>query len=266
MLTKFLEPSLAYDDEVDDELRDNPHLKKPHSSKDKETLLMNWRVISKPEVILPPKKSYYYSTVKRVFDIILCILALPLLLPLGILVAIAVRLDSSGPVLFIQDRVGKDGKTFKIIKFRTMYHDIDRSSHREFMKKYIGGQMESNGDSNKTFKPFKANQITRVGRILRKTSLDELPQLINVLKNEMSFVGPRPNVTWEVAEYSDWHAERLGALPGITGLAQVRGRSQITFDDIVKHDLEYIENQSLKLDLQILWWTVTSVLFSKGAE
>jgi lipopolysaccharide/colanic/teichoic acid biosynthesis glycosyltransferase len=90
--------------------------------------------------------------------------------------------------------------------------------------------------------------------------------LINVLRNEMSFIGPRPNVTWEVEAYSEWHAERLRVLPGITGLAQVRGRSKITFDEIVQHDLDYIENQSLKLDLQIMWWTIASVLFSRGAE
>ena len=231
----------------------------------RETLVMNLPVIEQRPKVRSEVKSHYQLT-KRILDIILCILALPFLLPIGIIVALAIRIDSSGPVFFIQDRVGRNGKIFKIIKFRTMHHNIDDRSHREFMKKYINGQMKGSENSNKTFKPFKENQITRVGRILRKTSLDELPQLINVLKNEMSFVGPRPNVTWEVSEYTEWHTERLKALPGITGLAQVRGRSQITFDEIVNHDLDYIENQGLKLDLQILWWTVASVLFSSGAE
>ncbi len=228
---------------------------------------MNWRVIGQSHTEVRMQEKSSYRLWKRIFDLLLCILALPFLIPLGLIIAIAIRLDSAGPVFFIQDRVGKDGKIFKIIKFRTMYHDIDDSSHREFMKQYISGQMKQDEDqANKTFKPFKTNQVTRAGRILRKTSLDEMPQLINVLRNEMSFVGPRPNVTWEVAEYTEWHAERLRALPGITGLAQIRGRSQITFEEIVKHDIEYIENQSLKLDVQILWWTVASVLFSKGAE
>lgn len=212
------------------------------------------------------QSKWIYNITKRILEVLICLFSIPFVVPLAVLIAIAIKLDSSGPVLFIQDRVGKDGKIFKIIKFRTMHHNIDDSSHREFMKKYVSGQMEGEASENKTFKPFKASQVTRIGRILRKTSLDELPQLINVLRNEMSFVGPRPNVLWEVEAYSEWHAERLRVLPGITGLAQVRGRSQITFDEIVQHDIEYIENQSLRLDFLILWWTVSSVLFSSGAE
>ena len=147
-----------------------------------------------------------------------------------------------------------------------MHYNIDDSSHRVFMKKYVNGQIANNNGSHRVFKPFKSNQITRIGRILRKTSLDELPQVINVLKGDMSLVGPRPNVPWEVEAYHGWHIERLEVLPGITGLAQVRGRSGITFDQIVRYDIEYIEKQGLKLDLQILWWTFTSVLFGSGAE
>lgn len=224
---------------------------------------MDWRVISRPRI---EESKSSYPLIKRILEVIICLLAIPFVVPLGIIIAVAIRLDSSGPVLFLQDRVGKNGKIFKIIKFRTMYHNIDDSSHRDYMKKYISGQMGEEAKSNKTFKPFKSSQVTSIGRILRKTSLDELPQLINVFKNEMSFVGPRPNVIWEVEAYSEWHAERLRVLPGITGLAQVRGRSHITFDEIVRHDLEYIENQSLKMDILILWWTVASVLFSSGAE
>lgn len=226
---------------------------------------MNWRVIERPRVTENRRSSY--KTFKRIIEILLCILSIPIVAPIGIIIAIIIRIDSPGPILFLQDRVGKNGKVFKILKFRTMYHNIDDSSHRAYMKKYISGQMKNgDGSDGETFKPFKPNQVTPVGRILRKTSLDELPQLVNVLRNEMSFIGPRPNVTWEVEAYSEWHAERLKVLPGITGLAQVRGRSKITFDEIVQHDLEYIENQSLKLDLQILWWTVSSVIFSRGAQ
>lgn len=230
----------------------------------KDTLTMNWRVIGRPGVTKKNRSSY--NTIKRIIEVFICILAIPILAPLGLLIALVIRLDSPGPILFLQDRVGKNGKIFKILKFRTMYHNIDDSSHRAYMKKYISGQMKNGNESGEVFKPFKTNQVTVVGRILRKTSLDELPQLINVLRNEMSFIGPRPNVTWEVEAYSEWHAERLRVLPGITGLAQVRGRSKITFDEIVQHDLDYIENQSLKLDLQIMWWTIASVLFSRGAE
>ena len=230
----------------------------------KETLAMNWRVMPRPQLRSRSKSSY--QTTKRILEVILCLLAIPIVVPLGIVIAILIVLDSPGPVFFLQARVGKNGKVFKIIKFRTMHHNIDDSSHREYMKQYVSGQMTNNNHSNKVFKPFSSSQVTALGRFLRKTSLDELPQLINVLRNEMSFVGPRPNVTWEVEAYSEWHAERLAVLPGITGLAQIRGRSQITFDEIVRHDLEYIENQSLELDFKILWWTVASVLFRAGAE
>jgi lipopolysaccharide/colanic/teichoic acid biosynthesis glycosyltransferase len=192
-------------------------------------------------------------------------MAVPFLLPIGLIIALAIRLDSPGPVFFVQERVGKGGRSFKMIKFRTMHIKIDDSSHRLFMQQYINGQISTNGNLQ-VFKPFKANQVTRIGRLLRKTSLDELPQIINVLKGEMSLVGPRPNVRWEVEAYHGWHVERLEVLPGITGLAQVRGRSGITFDQIVRYDVEYIEQQSLKLDLLILWWTFASVLFGGGAE
>jgi lipopolysaccharide/colanic/teichoic acid biosynthesis glycosyltransferase len=182
------------------------------------------------------------------------------------MIAVAIWLDSPGPVFFTQERVGKGRTPFRIIKFRTMYHNIDKEAHRLFMKEYINGRITQPVGEKEVFKPFQANQVTRVGHILRKTSLDELPQLINVLKGEMSLVGPRPNVPWEVDEYQGWHIERLEVLPGITGLAQVKGRSNIMFNTIVHYDIEYIKKQSLALDLKILWWTVASVLFSKGAH
>ncbi len=223
---------------------------------------MAWILIRRKSV--KPYKPYYWL-VKRTFDVTVCLLAAPILLPVGLLIALAIKLDSPGPVFFIQDRIGKGGRIFKIIKFRTMYHNIDDSEHRIFMKEYVRGNLSANPAGKKVFKPLKENQVTRVGRILRKTSLDELPQLINVLKGEMSLVGPRPNVPWEVEAYLGWHTERLEVLPGITGLAQVKGRSGISFDQIVKYDIEYIRNQSLLLDLKILWWTFASVLAGKGA-
>ncbi len=223
---------------------------------------MTWLVIERRGVKLYKP---YYQTTKRIVETLLCLAAIPFLLPIGLIIALAIRLDSPGPVFFVQERVGKGGRLFKMIKFRTMHYKIDDSSHRLFMQQYVSGQISANG-SQKVFKPFRAEQVTRVGRLLRKTSLDELPQLINVLKGEMSLVGPRPNVRWEVEAYHGWHIERLEVLPGITGLAQVRGRSGITFDQIVRYDVEYIEQQSLKLDLLILWWTFASVLFGNGAE
>jgi lipopolysaccharide/colanic/teichoic acid biosynthesis glycosyltransferase len=184
------------------------------------------------------------------------------------MIALAIRWDSHGSVFFVQERIGKGGRRFRMIKFRTMYPNFDDSPHRQFMKAYINGKIKagaSSAEGDQLFKPFSPAQVTKLGRFLRKTSLDELPQLVNVLKGEMSLVGPRPNVPWEVEAYQDWHLERLEVTPGITGLAQVRGRSSLNFDDIVKADIEYVKNQSLGLDLKILWWTFLIALWGKGA-
>lgn len=213
------------------------------------------------------RRSYHQLT-KRFVDILVSILLIPFVVPIVMVCAVAIALDSPGPVLFMQERVGKDGKRFKIYKFRTMHHKLDDSTHRAFMKAFVRGQIgsEETTTSGQVFKPVQDTQITRVGRILRKTSLDELPQLLNILRGEMSLVGPRPNVPWEVEEYEPWHYERLEALPGITGLAQVRGRSGISFDRIVQYDIEYVERQNLILDFQIIWWTFSTVLRGAGAK
>ena len=223
---------------------------------------MSWMVLERPGVKLYKP---YYQTAKRFFELVVCLLLIPILVPIGILVAIAIRLDSPGPIFFIQERVGKGGRVFKMIKFRTMHHNLNKDAHQLFMKAFVNGTAKEK-EGQKVFKPFNSSDVTFLGRILRKTSLDEMPQLINVFKGDMSLIGPRPNVLWEVEEYHGWHKERLEVLPGITGLAQVRGRSCITFDQIVEYDIEYVENQSLKLDLMIVWWTVSSVLFGKGAH
>jgi lipopolysaccharide/colanic/teichoic acid biosynthesis glycosyltransferase len=199
---------------------------------------------------------------KRILDVVVCLALLPVLVPVIAMVSLAIMLDSPGPMLFKQKRIGKDGKPFTIYKFRTMYHKFDDSAHREYMKKYIGGGVKQ---SNGSFKPPIENQITRIGRILRATSLDELPQIINVLRGEMSIVGPRPNVEWEVQAYEAWHRKRLAVKPGITGLAQVSGRSAISFDQLVRYDIEYVNKQSLMLDIQIMVQTVTEVLKRSGA-
>jgi len=243
-------------------------------------------IINQPRVC-PYRKAYQIG--KRVVDLTLCFLCLPLLLPLIAVCMLAIRLDSSGPIFFVQERIGRGGRRFRMYKFRTMPHNLDDSSHRAFMKDFVNGHVGGDGDGKSTggqrafrktfvnvpvgdngngriYKPVQASQITWVGRILRKTSLDELPQLLNVLRGEMSLVGPRPNVPWEVEEYRPWHYERLEVLPGITGLAQVRGRSGNSFDRIVRYDIEYIEKQNLALDLKILWWTVATVFQGVGAE
>lgn len=223
---------------------------------------MDLMIINQPRVFLYRKG---YQIAKRVMDVALCLLAMPLALPLLAICVLAIRLDSPGPALFVQERIGKGGRRFWMYKFRTMQHNFDDSYHQAFMKAFVNGRIGDDENRGAIYKPVQTSQVTRVGRILRKTSLDELPQLINVLRGEMSLVGPRPNVPWEVEEYRGWHNERLEVLPGITGLAQVRGRSGIVFDSIVKYDIEYIEKQSLWMDLKILWWTVVSVLLGQGA-
>ena len=219
-------------------------------------------VIKNPRV-LPNHAFYQY--LKRTLDLVICILILPIVLPIMILCVIAISIDSPGRVIFIQERIGKGGRKFQMYKFRTIKNDFDKITSQEYMKAYVRGTIEGNDDDKEIYKPIKSNSITRVGRILRKTSLDELPQIFNVFKGEMSIVGPRPNVPLEVEEYRPWHHERFEVLPGITGLAQVRGRSCIDFKSLVRYDIEYIENQSLWLDIKILWWTFIAILKGKGA-
>jgi lipopolysaccharide/colanic/teichoic acid biosynthesis glycosyltransferase len=209
-----------------------------------------------------------YDLIKRIFDLAICIPGLILVLPIILLIAIAIRLDSPGSPFFIQERVGKGRRQFRMYKFRTMQNGAQNDpSALAFMQAYIAGEYrEPNHDTQeKLFKPLQRDRITRMGRILRRTSLDELPQIFNVLRGEMSLIGPRPNIPWEVEEYQDWHYERLNVLPGITGLAQVHGRSSLPFEVIVKYDIEYVRKRSLKLDLRILWMTFTSVLSGNGA-
>jgi lipopolysaccharide/colanic/teichoic acid biosynthesis glycosyltransferase len=221
-------------------------------------------VIINTSRVFPYRKEYQIA--KRVMDVALCLLSTPLALPLLVICALAICIDSLGPALFVQERIGKGGRRFRMYKFRTMQHNLDDFHHRALMKAFVNGRTGDDQNGGAIYKPIRASQVTWVGRILRKTSLDELPQLINVLRGEMSLVGPRPNVPWEFEEYRSWHNERLEVMPGITGLAQVRGRSGITFDSIVKYDIEYIEKQSLTMDLKILWWTVISVFLATGAQ
>jgi lipopolysaccharide/colanic/teichoic acid biosynthesis glycosyltransferase len=204
---------------------------------------------------------------KRVFDIVVSILALIFIFPVMAIIAIAIWLDSPGPPLFIHDRIGRNGEVFRMFKFRTMQRDHNPERDKAHMKEYVAGMKDNSlrDIQRPIYKSPGCGHITRVGDILRKSSLDELPQLINILRGEMSLVGPRPNLPWEVEEYQDWHFQRLAVRPGLTGLAQVNGRSALPFDELVEWDLRYIGNMNLRQDLKILWRTVGVVLSAEAA-
>jgi exopolysaccharide biosynthesis polyprenyl glycosylphosphotransferase len=196
------------------------------------------------------------SWLKRALDLVLASLCVAALLPLFGAVALAIKLDSPGPIFYRQQRVGKHGRRFWMLKFRSMRQDADR---------LLDTLRAHNEASGPLFKMRRDPRITRVGRLLRRWSLDELPQLFNVLRGDMSLVGPRPPIPAEVEEYEDWQHGRLRAVPGITGLWQVSGRSEVPFHDMVRLDLHYIRNWSLGLDLVILLRTIPAVLTSRGA-
>jgi len=213
-----------------------------------------------------------YLVTKRIVDVVLASIALVLAAPLMLVAGLAIKLDSRGPVLFKQRRVkglGPDGKPslFTFYKFRSMTHQADSSVHQKFMADFINGNgtLHKDGNGKAVYKLASDRRVTRVGRILRKTSIDELPQLINVIKGEMSWVGPRPAIPYEVEQYKEWHKRRLVVTPGITGLWQVKGRSSVTFDEMVRWDIEYAEDRSLGMDLHILLQTIPAVLSGKGA-
>ncbi len=206
--------------------------------------------------IKPSSLTGFNQAVKRAFDLVVTALIVILSAPVWLAVALAIRLDSPGPILFKQIRVGRHGKPFVFYKFRSMHRDAE-------------AELEKLRDLNEAAGPlFKIRddpRCTRVGRFIRRTSLDEWPQFINVLRGEMSLVGPRPGLPSEVAQYQEWHRKRLEVQPGLTGLWQVRGRSDLTFDEMVMLDIYYGENWSLGLDIQILLRTVPQVLFGDGA-
>ncbi|HEX8338888.1 MAG TPA: sugar transferase, partial [Pyrinomonadaceae bacterium] len=200
--------------------------------------------------------------VKRAFDVLAASAALVLLSPLWVLMAVLIKLDSKGPVLYRQERVGMDGRIFLFLKFRTMRTGADDREHRDYQRRYIEGRPETNlGDSLRpVYKLHDDPRVTRTGRWLRRTSLDELPQLLNVLRGDMSLVGPRPPIPYEVEAYALWHRKRLDMKPGMTGLWQVSGRNRLSFDEMVRLDLFYIENWSLWLDLKIMLRTLPVLL------
>ena len=208
----------------------------------------------------------WYALVKRVFDVLVATMLLLMLSPLMLLIALVIKITSPGPAILVQERVGKGGKIFPFYKFRSMYNDSDHSMDKLFAREYINGNHHAVDTWGGVFKPASDKRVTPVGRFLRKASLDELPQLFNVLKGDMSLVGPRPSMPYEVDVYKPWHFRRLEVLPGMTGLAQIKGRSSLTFKDIVKIDIEYIEQRSLLLDIKILLSTIPVVLSARGAR
>jgi exopolysaccharide biosynthesis polyprenyl glycosylphosphotransferase len=204
--------------------------------------------------------------VKRAIDVLGSLLALIVLSPVFFAIALLVKLTSKGPVLFRQERLGQFGKTFNCLKFRSMYANNDPKIHEAFMKQMISGNARKNGEGKPVYKMKDDPRITSIGKFIRRTSLDELPQFINVLKSEMSLVGPRPPLAYEYREYDAWHRRRvLEIKPGITGLWQVHGRSRVSFDEMVRLDLQYARQWSLGLDLQILLKTPSAVVSGDGA-
>ncbi len=211
-----------------------------------------------------------FGAVKRAIDIVGSLIALIVGTPLFVLIAILIKITSRGPILFRQERIGQHGQSFEFLKFRSMHADNDPTIHKQYVRELISGKAQSHlsDRTGKTvYKLTRDPRITRVGAFLRRTSLDELPQFINVLKGEMSLVGPRPPLPYEVEAYDLWHRRRLlEAKPGITGLWQVSGRSRITFDDMVRLDLHYARSWTLWLDIKIILRTPAAILLGEGAH
>jgi lipopolysaccharide/colanic/teichoic acid biosynthesis glycosyltransferase len=222
-----------------------------------------------PDLARRDSAKKFFCVIKRIMDIVGSALALLLFAPILLAIAIAIKLTSKGPIFFRQKRVGQYGEQFVFLKFRSMNVNNDASIHKAYVKQLIAGNAQShpgNGNGNGVYKLTKDSRITRVGAFLRRSSLDELPQFINVLKGEMSLVGPRPAIAYEVEAYDIWHRRRvLEAKPGITGLWQVNGRSRIKFDDMVRLDLRYAKTWSPWMDLKILLRTPVAVVFGDGA-
>ncbi len=224
-----------------------------------------------PDLQKREKTNRFGRTAKRLIDIVGSLFLLLLLSPLVAIFAAAIKLTSRGPVHFRQKRIGEYGKAFTFLKFRTMYINNDASEHREYVRQLIAGQAikhptNGNGNIEGVFKLTNDPRITPVGRFLRRTSLDELPQLFNVLRGEMSLVGPRPPLPYEVEAYAPWHRRRfLEAKPGMTGLWQVCGRSRVGFDEMVRLDLRYARDCSPWSDLKILLQTPRAVIGGDGA-
>ena len=222
-----------------------------------------------PDLLNPDKRKGSMLRTKQLMDIVVSALILILCAPLLLIIALAIKASSKGPVLFRQQRVGQYGRRFTFLKFRSMRTNNDHSIHKEYATKLIAGEVDHkslNGSGKDVYKLIGDTRITRLGKFLRRTSLDELPQLVNVLKGDMSLVGPRPAIPYELAAYQTWHRRRvLEVKPGITGLWQVTGRSSVKFDEMVRLDLRYATSWSPWLDIKILMRTPRAVIGGTGA-
>jgi len=213
---------------------------------------------AQPTTVQPVLFNSRYLRAKRVLDIVFTLLVAPFLLLVGIVIALCIKLDSKGPVFFRQTRIGHNGVPFQMLKFRSMYVNGDENVHRKKVE-----EMMRNGQT--LDKEKNDSRITRVGRFIRKTSLDELPQFWNVLVGEMALVGPRPPVAYEVALYGERDWLRLAGTPGLTGTWQGYGRSAVTFSEMVEMDIAYLEEQSLLKDIKLILLTVPVMILGKGA-
>lgn len=222
-----------------------------------------------PELLPKSSNEQLTISIKRVIDVSGSVLLLLLFSPVLAMIALAIKLTSKGPVIFAQDRLGQFGTTFRCFKFRTMYSDSDPQLHRDYVRSFIAGKSEKEAKEDKEEAVYKITndpRVTPVGKLLRKLSLDEFPQFWNVLRGEMSLVGPRPALPYEFDDYDYWHRRRvLYMKPGVTGLWQVSGRSRVSFNDMVRLDLRYSQGWSLWLDFKILMATPMAVLLGKGA-
>jgi lipopolysaccharide/colanic/teichoic acid biosynthesis glycosyltransferase len=226
--------------------------------------------VSAPRLFIPADTTRYcgyQGHLKRLLDVVIAGLALALVLPLFLAIAFLIKRGSAGPVLYVQERLGRDGRPFRFYKFRSMAHNSDDTIHRQFTAMFIAGDESGCAASNSGDKVFKLKRdprITPIGAFLRRTSLDELPQLLNIIKGDMSLVGPRPPIAYEIENYQPWHMERLKAMPGLTGLWQISGRSSVNFDEMVRLDIRYINEWTLWRDLAIIVRTVPVVLRGTG--
>jgi lipopolysaccharide/colanic/teichoic acid biosynthesis glycosyltransferase len=236
-----------------------------------------WQWPSRIALVSDRTENNLYFAAKRGLDVILAGLLLILLSPLILIIAILIRLDSAGPIFFTQERVGARRQSmgrqaiwmirnFTMYKFRSMVQNADSSVHEAYIKDFVEGRAQATPENGGKFKLTNDPRVTPLGHVLRKFSLDELPQLINVLKGDMSLVGPRPVPPYEVACYGNGHHKRLAALPGITGFWQVKGRGRVTFEEMIRMDIQYVRNASLWLDLKVLFLTIPAVLSRRGAE
>jgi lipopolysaccharide/colanic/teichoic acid biosynthesis glycosyltransferase len=220
------------------------------------------------EPVAPPadRKVVVGDAACRTVDLLVACIVLVLLLPVMALIAAAIRLDSPGPVLFRQRRLGRGMKPFTVQKFRTMKQGVSQDIHRQFVIGLIAGTEPERTEGTPQFKLSADPRVTRLGRFLRKSSLDELPQLWNVVRGEMSLVGPRPAIEYEVEHYPEAWLRRFVHKPGMTGLWQVSGRSELTMAEMVKLDIDYTDRRSVWLNLSILLRTIPVVLFARGAS